>query len=213
MATRQTPKNPDARATAEAAFEWRAPVNGAGTESAPPDDDGQLIDYEETAVDRVARMLDSLSKDDRASVKLYRVMPGTAKREWCKDYTPADFEAGGLAMIRKEWGAGQYEIRLYGSHPATGNFGVIARDTINIAESMNQTVAAPAVNNELAQVLKSMQDQQAALIEAIKQRPDPMQGMKETLGLMVMMREAMGISNQPAAAQGHSISDIMKAIL
>jgi hypothetical protein len=47
-----------------------------------------------------------------------------------------------------------------------------------------------------------MQAQQAALIEAIKQRPDPMQGMKETLTLMTMMREAMGMGAQPAQPQG-----------
>lgn len=192
------------RERAESAFIPRV------TNHAPP---VELEEYEETAVDRVARLLDGLSNDDKASVKLYRVLPNTAKREWCRDYTPSEFETGGLSMIRSEWGSGQFEIRLYGCHPVTGNYGVIARDSINIAAPMNVQSAQPvAQQSELAAVLKTMQEQQAAMLQALTQRPDPMHGMKETLSLMTMMREAMGIGSSAQNNQPQGIGEALKLI-
>jgi hypothetical protein len=213
MATRKTPQtiiesDDDSPSTprerAESAFIQRV------TTHAPP---AEIDDYEETAVDRVARLLDGLSNDDKASVKLYRVLPNTAKREWCRDYTPSEFESGGLSMIRSEWGAGQFEIRLYGTHPHTGNFGVIARDSINIAAPMNVQASQPvAQQSELAAVLKTMQEQQAAMLQALTQRPDPMQGMRETLTLMTMMREAMGMGAGSQNNQPQGIGEALKLI-
>jgi hypothetical protein len=58
-----------------------------------------------------------------------------------------------------------------------------------------------------------MQEQQAAMLQALTQRPDPMQGMKETLGLMVMMREAMGIGAQSQSqSQPQGIAEALKLI-
>lgn len=181
-------------------------------------DDPEAPDIEQTPADRIAVMLDEFGGTERAEVRIYRVDPRTKALDYCKTYTPAEFEAGGLDMVRTEWGAGSYQLRLYGTHPENNKFVVRARQDVNIAQPMLGNVAALTAqqsqqNGELSQVLGLLIKGQQEIAQALMQRPqaDPMAQMKDTLALMVTMREAMGL-NVAATQQKSSIGEIVDAI-
>lgn len=190
---------PEEEANARAGESWGLPVAQTGAmHQLPASIDDEEI--EETAADRVARMLSSSGDDDTARVSLYRMI-GPRKYGWCDDYSPAEFEAGGLGMVRKKWGVGEFEIRLYAKRPGTNLFAIRAREMVTLVESQDVTTGAvPAqVPNELARVLETMAAQQAALLQALTARPaapDPMTQMRDMLGLMTSMRGAMGLDVQ-----------------
>lgn len=190
-----------------AADDWGVTVNSA---DAPEE-------IEETAQDRVALMLRDIRDSQGSKVRLYNKNAQTRKLSWCADYTPEEFEANGFDAIRTTWGAGLYEIRVYGLNGA-GNFGVIGRADVEIKASLipfAQPQQSQSGVSELAQILARVTEQQsaqnAAILEALKQRPDSMASMRDTLALMTSMREAMGLSGN-AQPQKSSISEIIEAI-
>lgn len=169
----------------------------------------------ETALDRVSRLLSEVSDDQRASVRLYRVKDGNAhKLEWCANYTVSEFEAGDLAMIRRDWGPGDYQIRVYGINPATGQFGIRAKDELSIAVDRNAPPPVHASQSpQLDGALKMMAEGQQKILEALMNRPDPMQGMAQTLALVAQMRDAFGLSGAGAQAGAKSqLAEIVGAI-
>lgn len=185
--------------------------------AALPDPD-EIPEAEQTPADRIAVMLDEFGGIERAEVKLYRMDARTKALEFCQTYSPGEFETGGLDMIRGQWGAGTYQIRLYGIHPESGKFVVRARTDINIAQpaalaAMQMGAAQPQQNSELSRVLGMLIEGQQQIAQALMQRPqaDPMAQMKDTLALMVTMREAMGLSGAQAQ-QKSSIGEIVEAI-
>jgi len=185
--------------------EWGVSV---GNPDLPGADDAEP---EETAQDRIAFMLRDVRNLQAARVRLYRKNAQSRKLAWCSDYSPEEFEGGGFDMIRSQWGAGAYEIRIYGD--SGGGFGLMGRSELDIVAALSSASAAPA-NSELAQVLARMSEQQAtqnaAILAALQNKPDPMASMKDSLALMTMMREAMGMNNQ--ATQKSSIGEIIDAI-
>jgi len=163
----------------------------------PPDIDETEI--EETAADRIARVLSIVGSDDRAEVRVYRKpKPGYAM-EWCKNYTPEEFEAGGnLALIRRDWGPGLYQIRLYGVSPKTGVFAIRAREDISIADDPSNKIAPtfhPPVENKVDQLIAMMMDQNAKIIEKLTERPDPMASMTNTIALLAQVKGLFGNDN------------------
>jgi hypothetical protein len=170
---------------------------------------------EETPADRVALQLAAIRDDDRAKVKLSRVLePG--RIAWCADYTVAQFEAGGFEMIRREWGPGEYQIVLYAVKPGSNYYGIRTRDTVTIAkradESSGAALAVPQ-HSDIGRALQAMADQQRALVEALSQRPppaDPMAQIAAMFGLMKGFREAMGLTEAPAPKS--SVAEIIAGI-
>lgn len=160
--------------------------------------------------ERIAELLRA-SGDENTQVRVFRRIPGTTKYAWCVNYTADEFTTGDLGMIRDQWGAGEYSLRIYG-----GSRGIIAREDITIAPTSNPTPAAnvpvPAASDSLARVLEAMQAQHAALMTALTQRPDPRADMMQTLEMLRLMREAMG--TQPAAVVNPSsvLNDVVSAI-
>lgn len=156
-------------------------------------------EIDETSADRVARMLRGAQDDSRAVLKMYKIESG-GKRGWCIDYTPDEFESGGLAMIREQFGAGDYELRLYGVNGAGSPFGLRAREMVSV-KSGPATAVNPATsqNSELKDVLRAMMEMQQRTFEAINNRPavDPMAQMTQMLTMMKLMREGMGLDSQP----------------
>jgi len=154
---------------------------------------------------------------DRAVVKLFRVT-GPNKYGWCADYSVEEFEAGGFAMIRRDWGAGEYEIRLYAPHPVLGGFKVRAKPRITIeadpraSAEPQGTRAAAAAPSELLLVLRQMQESQAAMLQAITQRapaPDPLASLQQVIGLAGAMRSAFAPTD---AAPRNNLGEIIGAI-
>lgn len=193
--------------------EWRVQVpTGAGpiVESVSDDEPPP----EESAVDRVFSILENARSAERATVKLYRISkPGSFS--WCDDYTVDEFESGGFAMIREKWGAGEYEIRLYAIRPSDGRFGVMAKPRIVIEPSndpaKNPAVpVAPAFDPAMREMLSQMAANQAAVLQALTQRPDPMENMQQMLTLAASFKQAFG--GGESSAQKSSISEIVQAV-
>ncbi|NDG04537.1 MAG: hypothetical protein EB121_04215, partial [Alphaproteobacteria bacterium] len=156
-------------------------------------------DFEETATDRVAAILRRAANEDAGQLRVYRKRQGHL--DWCETYTPEQFEEGDLPMLRDTFGPGDYELRLYGKHPKTGKYGIVAKTTVTIAQAMRPIHNdLGRVDNGLTQVLATIADGQRQMLQALTERPlpkDPTEEMTKMLSLMSMMRQAMGIDAQP----------------
>ena len=169
-------------------------------------------EIEETAADRVATLLKEAAGQERAELNVYRIVQGA--REYCQKYSPGEFEEGTFDLLRDRFGPGEYELRLYATHPETRKFVVRSSTRIKIAENRIPDAAPGQMNNGLAQVLQTIAQGQQQMLSAlveIKQTPpkDPMDEMTKMLSMMTMMREAMGMNNQ---REKSSISEIVGAI-
>ena len=213
------------RGKAAETSEWEMPVSSpeaararARAELQAIDESMQLCrietdpepDPEQTIVDRV-RALTSSAGADRLKVKIYRRKINGGGLEFCRDYSVPEFEAGDLTAVRDEWGPGEYQIRVIGAQ------GVAMREDVSIAAPRAlalQTAAPDHRPSEFAEVARMLAEGQQRILEALSQRPDPTAQMQQTLGLMVTMREAMGL-NQPAAhaAPASSPTDMLAGIV
>jgi hypothetical protein len=165
-------------------------------------------EIEETATDRVASILRRAHDSGGGQLRVYKVDKGSLV--WCETYTPEQFEAGDLPMLRDTFGPGDYELRLYGPHPVTSKYGVIAKTRVVIAQAL-KTAPDRREDSGLAQVLATIAEGQRAMLQALTERPqakDPTEEMSKMLGLMVTMRQAMGIDAQPRS----QITEIVQAI-
>jgi len=174
--------------------------------------DFQEPEIEETATDRVATLLQAAQGQERAELNVYRIVQG--QREYCRKYSPAEFEEGSFEILRDQFGPGEYELRLYATHPDTRKFVIRNSTRIKIAENKNPDAAAPGLPNGLSQVLSTIANGQQQMLNALvemKQAPqkDPMEEMTKMLSMMTMMREAMGLNQQ---SSGGSIGEIVGAI-
>lgn len=193
--------------------EWGTPIPGTGglisTDPAPE------IPEPETPLDRIASFLGASVNDQRAEVRVFRLKDGHSHRlDWCKNYSAADFEAGGdLEMIRREWGPGDYQLRLYGTR--AGAFGMLTKEDIGLVADPRATapptMQAQQQNSELAMMLKSMAENQAAMMRALAERPDPTAQMAPMLTLLGQMKNVFGPSESTQAPKSQ-LSDIVAAI-
>ena len=169
---------------------------------------------EETPSDRVSTLLTLATGEDRAYIACYRLNKGVL--EYCKRYAPTEFEDGSFDLIRDDFGPGEYELRLYGTHPKTNRWAVRARTRIQMAEIPKRANPDPMPNG-LNQVLSTIAQGQQQMLDALvqmKQQPqkDPMEEMTKMLSMMTMMREAMGLNQAQPASTRSSIGEIVDAI-
>lgn len=172
--------------------DWGAPV---AVGSSLNDDQETIDDDEETTATRKLRAALAVAGSDRVRVKLYRLdVKAKGGRVWCSDYSPDEFETGGMAMIREQWGAGDYELRIINSQ------GVAGKSQFTIAAPLVPFPVAGGASNSGNDALRLVLEQQGKILEALSARPDPMSQMSQTLALMGAMREAMGLNTQPSTA-------------
>ena len=169
-------------------------------------------DFEETATDRVASMLASINGMERSELKVYKIKDGAL--EYCQGFKPEQFEEGNFDLLRDRFGPGEFELRLYATHPQTRKFGIRSKLRVKMSE-INKAAVDNNFPSGLAQVLGTIANGQAQMLDALvqmKQQPqkDPMEEMTKMLSMMTMMRQAMGMDNQSRA--GSSISEIVGAI-
>lgn len=170
---------------------------------------------EETPTERISTLLSLANGEDKAYIACYRLNKGTL--EYCKRYQPTEFEDSSFDLIRDDFGAGEYELRLYGNDPRTNRWTLRKRTRIQMAEVPKKPDQA-ALPNGLSQVLSTIAQGQQQMLDALvqmKQQPqkDPMDEMTKMLSMMTMMREAMGLNQaQPAASGKSSIGEIVEAI-
>jgi hypothetical protein len=169
-------------------------------------------EIEETATDRVASMLAGINGLERSELKVYKLNQGSL--EYCQGFKPEQFEEGNFDLLRDRFGHGEFELRLYATHPQTRKFGIRSKLRVKMSE-VNKAAVSDALPSGLAQVLGTIAQGQERMLDALvqmKQTPqkDPMEEMTKMLGMMSMMRQAMGMDNQSRA--GSSISEIVGAI-
>lgn len=170
-------------------------------------------DFEETATDRVASMLAGINGMERSELKVYKLNQGSL--EYCQGFKPEQFEEGNFDLLRDRFGPGEFELRLYATHPTTRKFGIRSKLRVKMSE-VKATAQTDNLPSGLAQVLGTIAQGQAQMLDALvqmKQTPpkDPMEEMTKMLSMMTMMRQAMGMDNQQSRA-GSSISEIVGAI-
>lgn len=210
MATRQKPALAAPPPSDTPSGDWQMQVrNGADALDSLPDED----EPEQTASDRVMSMIGELPDDERAVVKVYRKTGINGRTlAWCDDYSPADFEAGGLGMIRQKYGAGDFQVCLYGTVPGTKRYTIRARSDIHVdASATALATGTPSPQND---AMRMLMEGQAAMLKALTERPaapDPMEQMRNTLALMTTMREAFGLT-APATPPKSSIAEMVDAI-
>lgn len=170
------------------AADWRMPIDPNNQPTFEDDDEP-----DDSPADRIARMLAGVSSDDeRAQLKVYRVI-GPNKYAWCDDYPVAEFEAGGLKMIRDAWGPGEFQVRLYATQPGTTRFNIRLKENITILENKNAPANANGATSEIMVMLAKLSDR----IDQVAQAPvappvDQMAEMMKMMTLMKAMREATG---------------------
>lgn len=194
--------------------DWQMPVAPGGALMAPHPDDETEDETEQSPTDRIMLMMRGINDGDRAYMNCSRIDPGN-QVIFCAKYSAADFEAGGLELIRDQWGPGQYQLILYGTkHRPDGSehFGIRDRTTVRLAAPL---LTAPKSNgqSDLAQMLGQLAESNRQLIEAVSKRPEPVDQMTQMtamLGMMKMMREAMGMDQAPKPT--NSIKEIIESI-
>jgi hypothetical protein len=169
-------------------------------------------EIEETATDRVASMLAGINGLDRAELKVYKIKDGSL--EYCQGFKPEQFEEGNFDLLRDRFGHGEFELRLYATHPQTRKFGIRSKLRVKMSE-VNKAAMTDSLPSGLAQVLGTIANGQAQMLDALvmmKQQPqkDPMEEMTKMLSMMTMMRQAMGMDGQQRS--GSSIGEIVEAI-
>lgn len=189
---------------------WQLPVSREQALSLLAESSEELETAEETSEDRVALMLGEVKQDSRAYVHLSRVNPN-GSHAYCGKYTPQQFEAGYLDLIREDWGPGKYHIKLYGIKPGTDRFVIRTREDIEILAKRNEPENSRGLPSEFSQAMAQMQETQRQMLQALTERPpapDPMAQMTTMMQMAATMREAFGIGNQSA----NNIKDIIDAV-
>jgi hypothetical protein len=169
-------------------------------------------EIEETATDRVASMLAGINGLDRAELKVYKIKDGSL--EYCQGFKPEQFEEGNFDLLRDRFGHGEFELRLYATHPQTRKFGIRSKLRVKMSE-VNKAAMNEGLPSGIAQVLGAIANGQSQMLDALvqmKQQPqkDPMEEMTKMLSMMTMMRQAMGMDGQQRS--GSSIGEIVEAI-
>lgn len=169
---------------------------------------------EETAADRVAIMLQKGRGMERAIVKIWRFDDAGVK-SFCDEMTPDEFERMGLASLRKRFGTGKYEIRLFAHNPGTGKFSCYAMTTENIAGDnapevkANGLQAAPdPTASALAAALAQMNENMMRLMQA--QQPSATERLTDMLTLAKSFREAFA---PPPPSPSPSPVEVMKEMM
>lgn len=175
---------------------WRMMVaNSGGVEMPTPEETA-----EEDAAQRVRALLGG-NAGDGVRVSIYRRTPFRKTLEWCADYSPDQFMEGGLPLIHADLGAGAYEWRAIGRTGSLGrgHFEIAANARAANPTNPTQPAAVP-VPDALTRALETIAQGQAAILQTLAAKPDPMADMEKQLRLMSMMREAMGGNAAPAPA-------------
>lgn len=160
---------------------------------------------DETPTDRVAALLSKAAGKEKAVLKVKRYQDD-GSLAWCADLTPEQFEATGYEGIRRDFGAGKYELTLYATNPATRKFSRYGYEVITLLPIAKKE--EPAAVSAIAPVLEKLAER-IEKIEA-KPAPDPMQQMQMIFAMMAQMREAFGLNQAP---KQQSTAEVLKEIM
>lgn len=137
-----------------------------------------------------------------AKIQIYKRDARTKVRAYCGDYTPDQFREGGVALVKQDFGAGDFEYRAYGGS------GLITRGYFSIAEIKVNPAAAPAAQSDFARALETIAQGQAAILQALTQpRENASNGIMQTIEMMRLLKELA-----PAPAPAASLVEQLTAL-
>jgi len=153
--------------------------------------------------ERLVAMLEGMGTDDKTTVRLYRRRPNSTALDWCQNYSVPEFLDGDFESVRRVWGAGDYEIRVYGAG------GLASRENVNIAARMDHApAAAPNANPEIAAMLKALADSQSKMLEVLAHRPDPMVQFQQTAELLKTL-QGSAAPVAPVKSTAETLTELM----
>ncbi len=166
--------------------EWRAPIDRPAGALVTP------IEEEQSPAERMAAMLQGAAGVDRSKVCVYRIGATANALQWANNYSVEEFEAGGdLQLIRRQFGAGKYSIRIFGKQVGSPNTRILSRLDLDLLDDPAPPPPPTGSSSEMSQILALLADRLAAPPPP-PPAPDPMAQMTAMFGMMKMMREAMG---------------------
>jgi hypothetical protein len=173
-------------------------------------------DSEQSVIDRLRAVMAS-SPGDRVKVKVYRVDPKQSSGLiWCQDYTPAEYEAGDLGMIRDTWGPGRYQIRIICPTGIAGRSDVTISAPMPGAQPLQMNPAPAAESSATLEALRMMMESQSRILEALQNKPDPRADMLANLEMMKAMREAFApavtTTGAPAVSPTAQLTELMQTL-
>lgn len=196
-----------------ASQERRVVPQGTHPAQQPLADGDVTIDevVDDTPENRILAMMEA-AKENNTTLRLYRT-ERTGKLSWIEDFTPGEWEEGGERMVRENYGPGDYEVRFWQRGVRSPLKGKLQ---LHIAGPRHRDAPPlppppPQQDNALAAILASIAENQRTMLQAITERPappDPTAEMTKMLSLMVTMRQAMGIDQQPRSQIGEIVSAI-----
>jgi len=169
-----------------------------------PEDDEE---EEDTPEARMFALMQQAQQMGGVTLRLYRMERGN-KLAWLEDYSAAEWEEGGEKMVRDTFGAGDYEVRFWQKGVRSP---LKAKFSFHIAGPRGGHAPAPQTDPNLTQLLASVAENQRAMLAALTDKPapaDPTIEMQKMLALMVTMRQALGMENQPKSQIGEIVTAI-----
>jgi hypothetical protein len=145
---------------------------------APVDDDGD-DDADLSAV------LNELDGDTQATVKLYRSLRG-GKLSYVEEYRPNEWLQVGESGVRDQFGAGEYEIRVYDNRKKIRKRKSFSIDAARATNPV--TVVPPPI--DIAAVVQAVMREIAPMFASIVK--PPAQDRQEFLQEMLLMRQIFG---------------------
>ncbi len=174
----------------------------------PNYDPGLLDDdpVDVSAEEALETALQQLGEDqaNQARIIVHRLVDegGRKTEEWLFETTPAEFATEGIGAIARQYGGGQYRVRVF----ISGRRGFLTQKVIRIANDLKKS-DAPAPGADLVRVMADGFRQLGELIVAANRAtaPDPAAQRMAMLNEMALMRDLFA-APAPAPA-GNSMTE------
>lgn len=162
-------------------------------------DDPGAEQYESPEDELAAVMAGLGDAGEEGSISIFKFAPGSKKREWVDKRAVSEFNHLGLPWMAKVFGAGDYELFIYGADKL-----LAARRKITISDAAaklhaESAPAAPGTNGDLAAAMLAGFQELGKLIVAQSQRPAD-DAEEKVLNKMLRYKELFGggPAQQPA---------------
>jgi hypothetical protein len=146
--------------------------------------------YEQSAEDRIAAILAEVGQGDaQGLVSIWKLNDQTKKLEFVDRRGTDDFEESGLPYLAKAFGAGEYELKIYGPDKR-----LHSRLRVNIAKVAAAVAANNPVagNSDVSALVKVMADGFQQLGQLIAQSRPPVETRAQMLQELVQMKQVFG---------------------
>ena len=148
--------------------------------------------YEPTDENRLAAIMAEVGQEsDDGFVSIWKINEQTRKMEYVDRRSNAEFELNGLPYLAKQFGAGEYELRVYG-----GNKRLHSRPRVTVskaAANLAQTVVArDSGGNDLSPLIKVMADGFQQLGQLIVQSRPQAESRTQVLNELMQMKQIFG---------------------